>query len=336
VYEVAVHWGLEEAQQLCKLRVVDVPSPINRDYKWTGKLTPFKHQEVTSSFLTLNKKAFCFNEQGTGKTASVIWAADYLLTKGYIKRILVLCPLSIMKSAWQQDLFKFAMHRSCSVAHGSATQRKKILSAGSEFVIINFDGVAVIKDEIMAGGFDMVVVDEANAYKNAQTNRWKVLRDIVAKVPWLWMLTGTPAAQSPVDAFGLAKLVNPENTPTYFGRFRDDVMYKVTQYKWAPKPDAQQTVHKVLQPAIRFERAQCLDLPPLTYTEREAPLTPQQNKYYQKLRKDMVLEAAGPQNPKTPIQYSSNLLKIKINMKRRLFKRLDLAKVEQKAQHTTI
>ena len=61
VYEVAVHWGLEEAQQLCKLRVVDVPSPINRDYKWTGKLTPFKHQEVTSSFLTLNKKAFCFN-----------------------------------------------------------------------------------------------------------------------------------------------------------------------------------------------------------------------------------------------------------------------------------
>lgn len=293
VYEVAVHWGLEEAQQLCKLKVADVPSPINRDYKWTGKLTPFKHQEVTSSFLTLNKKAFCFNEQGTGKTASVIWAADYLLTKGYIKRILVLCPLSIMKSAWQQDLFKFAMHRSCSVAHGTATQRKKILAADSEFVIINFDGLAVIKDEVMAGGFDMVVVDEANAYKNAQTNRWKVLRDIVAKTPWLWMLTGTPAAQSPVDAFGLAKLVNPDNTPTYFGRFRDDVMYKVTQYKWAPKPDAQQTVHRVLQPAIRFERSQCLDLPPLTYTEREAPLSPQQNKYYQKLRKDMVLEAAG-------------------------------------------
>ena len=32
---------------------------------------------------------------------------------------------------------------------------------------------------------------------------------------------------------------------------------------------------------------------PLTYIEREAPLTPQQNKYYKKLKKDMVLEAAG-------------------------------------------
>ena len=83
----------------------------------------------------------------------------------------------------------------------------------------------VIKEEIMNGGFDMVVVDEANAYKNAQTNRWKTLRDIVADVPWLWMLTGTPAAQSPVDAFGLAKLVNPESAPKYFGQFRDKVMY---------------------------------------------------------------------------------------------------------------
>ena len=84
-----------------------------------------------------------------------------------------------MKSAWQEDLFKFAMHRTCSIAHGSAAQRRKILNAGAEFVIINFDGVAVVKDEIMNGGFDMVVVDEANAYKNAQTNRWKTLRDIV-------------------------------------------------------------------------------------------------------------------------------------------------------------
>jgi len=120
------------------------------------------------------KRAFCFNEQGTGKTASVIWTADYLMKQGKVKRVLVLCPLSIMKSAWQRDLFTFAMHRSCSVAHGAAPQRKKIIEAGAEFVIINFDGLAIVKDEIIAGGFDLIVVDEANAYKNVQTNRWKV------------------------------------------------------------------------------------------------------------------------------------------------------------------
>ena len=134
---------------------------ILTDYTWTGKFKPFAHQKETSDFLSRRRKAFCFNEQGTGKTASVIWSADYLMKLGRIKRVLVICPLSIMKSAWQQDMFKFAMHRSCSVAHGDAKQRKKIIAAGSEFVVINFDGLAVVKDEIINGGFDLIVVDEA-------------------------------------------------------------------------------------------------------------------------------------------------------------------------------
>ena len=308
VFKIAVHWGLQEAQTLARLKVKDVPSPIERDYTWVGKYKPFDHQRATSSFLTIHKKAFCFNEQGTGKTASVIWAADYLMNRGDINRVLVIAPLSIMKSAWQQDLFKFAMHRSCSVAHGTSTQRRKIINAGSEFVIINFDGVAVVKDEIINGGFDMIVVDEANAYKNAQTNRWKTLRDITANAPWVWMLTGTPAAQSPVDAFGLAKLINPEGVPKYFGQFRDKVMHKITQWAWRPKPDADATVHKALQPAIRFERDQCLDLPAVTYVERDAPLTTQQTQYYKMLKDKMMMEADGEQV--TSVNAATNLNKL--------------------------
>tara|TARA_R110000824_G_scaffold63536_9_gene167023 strand:- start:5171 stop:6724 length:1554 start_codon:yes stop_codon:yes gene_type:complete len=293
LYDVAVSWGLKEAQTLAKLRIADIPSTIDRDYTWTGKFTPFDHQKETSAFFTLHPKAFCFNEQGTGKTASVIWAADYLMKRGDIKRVLILCPLSIMKSAWQQDLFKFAMHRTCSVAYGDAKARTKIINAGAEFVIINYDGVRVVQDVIINGGFDMVVVDEASAYKNAQTNRWRTLKKVTENISWVWMLTGTPAAQSPVDAYGMAKLINPDNTPKYFGQFRDQVMLKVSKFRWVPKPNAIKTVHKVLQPAIRFERDQCLDLPPVTTVNREAPLTPQQRKYYKTLKKQMMLTAAG-------------------------------------------
>ena len=281
---------------------------ILTDYTWTGKFKPFAHQKETSDFLSRRRKAFCFNEQGTGKTASVIWSADYLMKLGRIKRVLVICPLSIMKSAWQQDMFKFAMHRSCSVAHGDAKQRKKIIAAGSEFVVINFDGLAVVKDEFIAGGFDLIVVDEANAYKNPMTNRWKVLRDVAAAAKGLWMLTGTPAAQSPLDAYGLAKLVNPDNTPKYYGQFRDQVMYKVTQFKWVAKPGSQDTVHQVLQPAIRFERSQCLDLPPVTHVEREAPLTPQQAKYYSLLKDKMTMVADG--ESVTAVNAATNINKL--------------------------
>jgi SNF2 family DNA or RNA helicase len=265
------------------------------EYTWPRPpgFTPFEHQKTTAGFLATNRKAFCFNEQGTGKTASVIWAVDYLMTLGLVKRVLVICPLSIMKSAWQNDLFKFAIHRTVAVAYGAASKRKEIVRGGAEFVVINFDGVGIVKKEIMEGEFDLIVVDEASAYKNAQTSRWKDLRDLTKVIKGLWMLTGTPAAQSPVDAYGLAKLVNPKGVSPFFGQFRDTVMLKMSMYKWMPRPDAQSIVHKALQPAIRFEKADCLDLPPVTFTEREAPLTPQQHKFYTILKKQMLIEAAG-------------------------------------------
>jgi SNF2 family DNA or RNA helicase len=263
------------------------------DYNWPGQFAPFAHQKVTSAFLAERPRAFCFNEQGTGKTASVIWAADYLMNAGVVRRVLVVCPLSIMKSAWQNDLFKFAMHRTCDIAYGSKKKRAQIVNSGAEFVIINFDGLAIVKDDIKNGGFDLIVIDEASAYKNPTTERWKVLRDLNKTIRGLWMLTGTPAAQSPVDAFGLAKLVNPKGTAQFFGQFRDQVMYKVGMFRWVPKPNAQAVVHAALQPAIRFEKDQCLDLPEVTEVDRDAPLTPQQSKYYKMLKNNMMMKAAG-------------------------------------------
>lgn len=292
--KAVVFWDMENARKLTSMGVAETPSPIHRDYEWTGKLKPFAHQKETSAFFTLHKRAFCFNEQGTGKTGSVIWASDYLMKLKLVKRVLVICPLSIMRSAWQQDIFKFAMHRNCVIAHGDSKTRKKLVSQKSDFTIINFDGVGVAKEEILNGGFDLIVVDEANSYKNAQTNRWKILKFILDKTdPHLWMLTGTPASQSPLDAYGLAKLVNPDGVPRFFGQFRDKVMFKVSQFKWVPKPTAKDYVFEVLQPAIRFERSQCLDLPDVTFLEREAPMTAQQTQVYKKLKTQLYLEADG-------------------------------------------
>jgi SNF2 family DNA or RNA helicase len=107
------------------------------------------------------------------------------------------------------------------------------------------------------------------------------------------MMTGTPAAQSPMDAYGLAKLVNPSAVPRYFGSFRDLVMLKITNFKWMPKENATEVVHRVLQPAIRFTKEECLDLPEMTYVRRNVELTRQQQKYYDLLKKTMTMQAAG-------------------------------------------
>ena len=177
------------------------------------------------------------------------------MQQGRVKRVLVVCPVSIMDTAWRSDLFKTVMHRTVAIAQGSRTQRQKVISGDYEFVIINFDGVKVVNKELAEGGFDLIIVDEANAVKSVTTDRWKCLASLVKPTTRLWLMTGTPASQSPLDAYGLAKLVTPDSVPRFFGAFRDKVMLKLTQYKWVPKQDAQQTVHQVLQPAIRFTKA---------------------------------------------------------------------------------
>jgi len=268
---------------------------LQQKYTFSGKYKPFKHQRKTALFFTQHKKSFCFNEQGTGKTASAIWASDFLIQQGKVNRVLVICPLSIMDSAWRNDLFDFAPHRTVAVAHGEAKKRKSIIEQNTDYVIINYDGVEIVSESIKNGGFDLIIVDEATHYKNAQTRRWKTLNKILRDNTWLWMMTGTPAAQSPVDAYGLAKMVNPTAVPRYGSTFRDMVMTKITNFKWIPKANATNTVYRVLQPAIRFTKDECLDLPSMTYVKRAVELTRQQKKYYDQLRKKLVLEITGEQ-----------------------------------------
>lgn len=263
-----------------------------QNYGWPGMFKPFKHQLTTTQFLVENPRSFCFNEAGTGKTSSVVWATDYLMNEGLIKRVLIICPLSIMYSAWQSDIFKTAMHRKSAVAYGSSSKRAKVINGDYDYVIINYDGVGVVAKEIL-GKFDLIVVDEANAYKTTTTLRWKTLRTLLLPETGIWMLTGTPASQSPVDAYGLAKLVCPLNVPKFYGTWRYHVMIQTSKFKWMPRPGAKDLVYRVLQPAIRFTKKECLDLPEVMYQYRSAPLTTQQQKYYISLKNEMLIKAAG-------------------------------------------
>ena len=297
MHEIAVHWGLDEARVLKNLGYSNTPSPIQKEYDWPGKYIPMQHQIDTASFLTMNRKAFVLSEAGVGKTSAALWAADYLMSKGEVRRVLVICPLSIMRSAWMGDITKSVIHRSAVVAyHTDASKRVELVRKNYEIVITNYDGLNIIKDEIIRDGtFDLIIADEASHYQNTATTRWKNLNLIMKAHPatMLWMMTGTPAAQSPEQAYGLAKLINPTAIPKYVTAWRDMVMNKVSMYKWVPKPGANQRVYDVLQPAIRHTKAECLDLPPVLTVTRDVEMTPQQKKYYKMLKDNMLVSAAG-------------------------------------------
>jgi len=141
---VLVHWGEEECKILRNLKIKGVPHPMQRSYKWPGFYRPMAHQKEMACFMATHRRCYNLSTMGVGKTASAAWAADYLLSTGAVKRVLILCPLSIMESAWQADLFKTVMHRTVGIAHGTREQRKRVLESDYEFVVMNHDGVKIM------------------------------------------------------------------------------------------------------------------------------------------------------------------------------------------------
>lgn len=270
---------------------INVPSPIRYYYEWTGRFKPYSHQVDTASFLTLHKRAIVLNEIGTGKTKSALWAADYLMSEGIIKRVLIISPLSTLERVWGDELFTGFPDRTFAVLHGTAEKRKRLLALDYDFYVINHDGFPIIAKEAI-GKFDLVIVDEAAVLRNPTTNRFRMVKKWFDKNPdcRLWLMTGTPTPNSPLDAWALAKLLG-NNVGTYT-RFKEQVMYKVGQWTWLPKEDAVERVKHILTPAVRFSRDECLDLPDTVIQTRSVELTAEQKRHYQNMMKHFIAEAA--------------------------------------------
>jgi len=276
-----VNYGLEEVKVLNNMGIV-APSPIHHRYEWAGRFKPMAHQATTSAFFTLNPRAICLNDMGTGKTLSVLWAADYLMNIGKMKKVLIIGPMSTMHSVWESEInTHFLFRRRCVVLHGDKQKRLKLLNdPDATFFIINHDGIKTIEKELQEAKFDAIVVDEAAAFRNATTNRYKALERLTDKAYWLWLLTGTPVPHAPTDAWALGKLLKNPHAPKYFTHFKRTVMDQVTTYKWVPKPDAYAKAYSILQPGVRYTKAECIDLPPITFTLNECALTKEQKQYY--------------------------------------------------------
>ena len=135
-----------------------------------------------------------------------------------------------------------------------------------------------------------------SAYRNGTTARYKVLQNLLQ--PWhkLWLLTGTPCPNSPLDAWALTRLMNPNNVPQYFGQWKRQTMMQLSQYKWVPKAGSHEMAFQAMQPAIRFKKSECLDLPPVTYENRKCDITiPQLNALKEMKKEAATLLANGVQ-----------------------------------------
>ncbi len=259
----------------------NAPSPIEHYYDWSGKYTPFEHQLVTSSFLTLNNRGFVLNDMGTGKTLSLLWAVDYMKSQGLLQSLLIVSPLSTLERVWGDEIFRHFPHLEFVVLHGSADRRRKLLKQPADIYIINHDGLKVLEDELIARkDIDAVAIDEIAVYRTAKSERHSVAHRVLAGRKYVWGMSGSPTPNAPTDAWAQCRLITPEKVPKYFTRFRDMVMRQVTTFKWMPRIEATDVVKDAMQPSVRFSLDECLDLPEQTYETRRVEMSPGQKKAY--------------------------------------------------------
>lgn len=256
------------------------------------KKRPFEHQKQTVEFLLRNMRDFNLSDIGTGKTLSALWATDFLFHNKVIKKVLIISTLTSLQLVWAAEIFENFPHRYYAVAHGSKAERIRMIKSDVHYVIINHDGVETVLDELIAEKFDIVIIDESTAYKNASSDRSKTARKLVKNTKAVWAITGNPRPNSPIEVFSQVKIVNPSNPylPMYFTQFRDTVVQEVVQGVWVSKPNANAIVHAVLQPAIRFTRDECLDIPPVLYQYVDGSMSKEQTKAYEEMRKNLYIQ----------------------------------------------
>lgn len=293
-YNVVVKHTLENVRVLRNLGH-EAPIP---PYHYPGKHRPYDHQKVMVDFYVTHDKGFNLSEMGAMKTAATLWAADILMSQGFIQRAAIFCPLSTMDLVWMQEIFDTLMHRTATIVHGGPTKRAEALAREVDFYIINHDGLCTreVSRALKARkDIGLLVIDEGSKFRNAKTDMYKALEESIK--PWhkVWWITGAPTPNAPTDAWAQARIMNINSVPKFFGTFKRDTMRQVSQFKWVPKREADNIVFKALQPAVRFKKEDCIQLPPVTVVPFKAQLTKEQEKAYKDMQAVMAAELAAHQ-----------------------------------------
>lgn len=275
---------------------VDGFEPIRFYYdapKLRGEHAPMNHQKETYAFMTAHKRMFILNEMALGKTASALWACDYLIRVAHVKKVLIICTLSTTKDTWQNEIFSIFPNRTSIILRGGAERAAELAKIDVDFYIINHDGVRVREKLLKKLGVDLIVVDEGSKYKHAGSERYKSLERIITKEMRVLWMTGTPTSNGPEDAWAQCRIVNPKKVPHFFNAWRDKVMLKVNMFKWVAREGWKNIVYDAMQPAIRFKKSDVLDLPPVIPSFRYAPLTESQTKMAAQLEQNAAVSFQG-------------------------------------------
>lgn len=260
-----------------------------------GKYKPMRHQLLSAAFMILNPRGYNLAEPRLGKTSSTIIGADYMQRAGMITGgVLIITTLTTIHGVWKASVESTVPGALVEVVHGK--NRAKSLEKVADFYITNYESCRLSEKDfieaIQEKRIGAVVIDELTHVGNSGSQRHKAIYNICNKsgVKYVWGLTGSPA-DNPEMVYGMCRCVNQMALPcTTKAGWLDLTMWRYGPEPYMVKPSitAPRVIHKAMQPAIRFSKANILDLPPVTTQVRPCELSSEQKKRRDELKAEAV------------------------------------------------
>ena len=167
-------------------------------------------------YISERKSSLLADDMGVGKT---IQAIGLINLDTSIKRVLILCPLSVRKN-WIIELDKFlARDLTRDSVNGSFPE--------TDIVACNYDQVKKWWKQINAVEWDLLIMDESHALKNPKAKRTQQvlgLKDFKGKgIPAKrhLFITGTPILNRPKELFTALQVLDPDGLGKNFYRFAE-------------------------------------------------------------------------------------------------------------------
>lgn len=210
----------------------------------------WEHQQRSVAFNATRPRAFDNSDPGTGKTA--VQVLTYI-QRPKKKRWLVVCPKTLMRSAWGEDIERFGP--GLSIAYADPDTREAAFASGADVVIINTDGVKWLeKNPKLLNSFDHLTIDEYTTFKHASSQRTKAMIKLRKYFTHRYLLSGTPNANSVMELFAPSMILDDgKRLGTSYVRLRN-IMQTPEQIgpspdhlKWSDKPGAAQAVAELLE-----------------------------------------------------------------------------------------
>ena len=252
-------------------------------------LRPYQNDAVT--FLYERDRAMILAPVGAGKTAITLTAMAEMKREGHARRWLVVAPKRVCTDVWPVEVAKWAPSLSYSVAVGTSTQRKAALSSSSDIVVVNYDNLDKLPQDL---AFDGVVFDELTRLKNPSGKRFKAFYKMLDRFPVRWGLTGSFTSNGLEDVFGQCKVVDEKLLGRAKGAFLQQYFVCINRDfgDWQPRRGALEQVMARIRPAtFVLEPGVYKDkLPPCHVVEMRSDMD---RTAYEKMKKDYLVELGG-------------------------------------------